>query len=168
MHVGQPSHGGACWWCTIGHPGASFATSDCWQSTQLRGGLDHAPVSRRCSNISQKGSMHRAHTRLSCSYSYPRFDSAAGLGQIPLIPVQTPYLILSVTGFGSASGPIPGNGQHCLVRIYTCAKVAEFRVQSSEFICAKQAICPGITRVKVLDFIPSGGRLRLMFAVFEA
>ena len=33
---------------------ASFATSDCWQSPQLRGGLDHTPFSRRCSNISQK------------------------------------------------------------------------------------------------------------------
>ena len=44
---------------------------------------------------------------------YPRFDSAAGLGQIPLIPGQIPYLILRVTGLDSASGPIPGNGQHC-------------------------------------------------------
>ena len=45
---------------------------------------------------------------------YPRFDSAAGLGQIPLIPGQIPYLILRVTGLDSASGPIPGNGQHWL------------------------------------------------------
>ena len=45
---------------------ASFATSDCLQSPQLRGGLDHAPVSRRCSNISQNGPCTE-HTRLSCS-----------------------------------------------------------------------------------------------------
>ena len=32
---------------------ASFAISDCWQSPKLRGGLDHTPFSRRCSNISQ-------------------------------------------------------------------------------------------------------------------
>ena len=32
---------------------ASFAISDCWQSPKLRGGLDHTPLSRRCSNISQ-------------------------------------------------------------------------------------------------------------------
>ena len=91
---------------------ASFATSDCWQSTQLRGGLDHAPASRRCSNISQnvysKWATCIEDTRLSCSSrlsaapqlrarKWPRFDSAAGLGQIPLIPVQTPYLILRVT-----------------------------------------------------------------------
>ena len=43
---------------------------------------------------------------------YPRFDSAAGLGQIPLIPGQIPYLILRVTGLDSASGPIPGNVEH--------------------------------------------------------
>ena len=43
---------------------------------------------------------------------HPKFDSAAGLGQIPLTPGQIPYLILRVTGFDSASGPIPGNGQH--------------------------------------------------------
>jgi hypothetical protein len=31
---------------------------------------------------------------------------------VPLTPGQIPYLILRVTGFDSASGPIPGNGQH--------------------------------------------------------
>ena len=109
---------------------ASFAISDCWQSPQLRGGLDHTPVSRRCSNISQNGPCTE-HTRLCCCSSrlsrergatvacqksgiYPRFDSAAGLGQIPLIPGQIPYLILRVTGLDSASGPIPGNGKHWL------------------------------------------------------
>ena len=104
---------------------ASFATSECWQSPQLPDGLGHAPVSRRCSNISQKGPC-TDHTRLCCSSRlraapqlpcqksgiYPRFDSAAGLGQIPLISGQIPYLILRVTGLDSASGPIPGNGQH--------------------------------------------------------
>ena len=43
---------------------ASFATSDCLQSPQLRGGLDHAPVSRRCSNISHNGPCTE-HSRLS-------------------------------------------------------------------------------------------------------
>ena len=45
---------------------ASFATSDCWQSPQLPDGLGHAPVSRRRSNISQKGPC-TDHTRLCCS-----------------------------------------------------------------------------------------------------
>ena len=45
---------------------ASFAISDCWQSPQLRGGLDHTPFSRRCSNISQNGPCTE-HSRLSCS-----------------------------------------------------------------------------------------------------
>ena len=74
---------------------ASFAISDCWQSPKLRGGLDHTPFSRRCSNISQNGPCTE-HTRLCCSSRlsrergatvacqksgiYPRFDSAAGLG----------------------------------------------------------------------------------------
>jgi hypothetical protein len=31
---------------------------------------------------------------------------------VPLTPGQIPYLILRVTGFDSASEPIPGNGQH--------------------------------------------------------
>ena len=35
---------------------------------------------------------------------YPTFDSAAGMGQIPLIPGFIPYLILRVAGFDSASG----------------------------------------------------------------
>ena len=45
---------------------ASFAISDCWQSPQLRDGLDHTPVLRRCSNISQNGPCTE-HTRLCCS-----------------------------------------------------------------------------------------------------
>ena len=44
---------------------------------------------------------------------YPTFDSAAGMGQIPLIPGFIPYLILRVAGFDSASGPIPVNRKHC-------------------------------------------------------
>ena len=43
---------------------------------------------------------------------YPTFDSAAGMGQIALIPGFIPYLILWVAGFDSASGPIPGNRKH--------------------------------------------------------
>ena len=44
---------------------------------------------------------------------YPTFDSAAGMGQIPLFPGLIPYLILRVAGFDSASGPIPVKGKHC-------------------------------------------------------
>ena len=47
---------------------ASFAISDCWLSPQLRGGLDHTPVSRRCSNISQNGPCTE-HTRLCLFFS---------------------------------------------------------------------------------------------------
>ena len=24
MNIGQPSHGVACWWCTVGHPAREF------------------------------------------------------------------------------------------------------------------------------------------------
>ena len=44
---------------------------------------------------------------------HPKFDSAAGLGDKNTTNSGTnPILILRVTGFDSASGPIPGNGQH--------------------------------------------------------
>ena len=43
---------------------------------------------------------------------YPTFDSAAGSGEIPAFFGILPYLILRVTGFDSASGPIPGNASH--------------------------------------------------------
>ena len=39
---------------------------------------------------------------------YPTFDPAAGSGEIPAFFGITPYLILRVAGFDSASGPIPG------------------------------------------------------------
>ena len=45
-------------------------------------------------------------------YMYPTFDSAAGSGEIPVFFGILPYLILRVTWFDSASGPIPGNGPH--------------------------------------------------------
>ena len=45
-------------------------------------------------------------------FEMPTFDSAAGMGQIPLIPGFIPYLILMVAGFDSAAGPIPVKGKH--------------------------------------------------------
>ena len=49
MNIGQPSHGRRPLVEHVGHPRrASIATSDCWQSPQLRGGLDHAPVRVNC------------------------------------------------------------------------------------------------------------------------
>ena len=45
---------------------------------------------------------------------YPTFDSAAGSGEIPVFFGILPYLILRVTWFDSASGPIPVNIEHCL------------------------------------------------------
>ena len=44
---------------------------------------------------------------------YPTFDSAAGSGEIPVFFGILPYLILRVTWFDSASGPIPVNIPHC-------------------------------------------------------
>ena len=44
---------------------------------------------------------------------YPTFDSAAGSGEIPVFFGILPYLILRVTWFDSASGPIPVNVPHC-------------------------------------------------------
>ena len=40
------SHGGACWWCTIGHPAREFRDIRLQAVTtaKVRGGLDHAPV----------------------------------------------------------------------------------------------------------------------------
>ena len=54
---------------------------------------------------------------------YPTFDSAAGSGEIPVFFGILPDLILRVTWFDSASGPIPVNVPHCLrrVRAHTCA-----------------------------------------------
>ena len=56
----------------------------------------------------------RDEATVACQKSgmYPTFDSAAGMGQIPLIPGFIPYLILRVAGFDSASGPIPVKGKH--------------------------------------------------------
>ena len=44
---------------------------------------------------------------------YPTFDSAAGSGEIPVFFGILPDLILRVTWFDSASGPIPVNASHC-------------------------------------------------------
>ena len=44
---------------------------------------------------------------------YPTFDSAAGSGEIPVFFGILPDLILRVTWFDSASGPIPVNVPHC-------------------------------------------------------
>ena len=57
----------------------------------------------------------RDEATVACQKSgmYPTFDSAAGMGQIPLILGFIPYLILRVAGFDSASGPIPVNRKHC-------------------------------------------------------
>ena len=53
---------------------------------------------------------------------YPAFDSATRSGEIPVFFGIIPYLILRVTGFDSASGPIPVNLEHCIVpyHIFTC------------------------------------------------
>ena len=48
------------------HPAREFRDIRLLAVTTARGGLDHAPVSRRCSNISQNGPSTE-HTRLSCS-----------------------------------------------------------------------------------------------------
>ena len=45
---------------------------------------------------------------------YPTFDSAAGSGEIPVFFGILPYLILRVTRFDSAAGPIPVNIEHCV------------------------------------------------------
>ena len=44
---------------------------------------------------------------------YPTFDSAAGSGEIPVFFGILPDLILRVTWFDSAAGPIPVNIEHC-------------------------------------------------------
>jgi hypothetical protein len=47
-------------------------------------------------------------------YSFPLLIPQPDWDKIPLFIFGIiPYLILRVTGFDSASGPIPGNGKHC-------------------------------------------------------
>ena len=77
----------------------------------------------------------RDEATVACQKSgmYPTFDSAAGMGQIPLIPGFIPYLILMVAGFDSAAGPIPVKGKHCVSLTYTRV-VAVDRAPSS---CAR-------------------------------
>ena len=55
---------------------------------------------------------------------YPTFDSAAGSGEIPVFFGILPDLILRVTWFDSASGPIPVNIPHCCSP--TCNRVVAF------------------------------------------
>ena len=81
------------WWrCVCGVLGTGSSRSP------RRSGIRVAPKSR--------AGCHRV------SGMYPTFDSAAGMGQIPLIPGFIPYLILMVAGFDSAAGPIPVKGKH--------------------------------------------------------
>ena len=130
MHIGQPSHGAPVGWSTGGHLAREFRDIRLLAVTTATGWTrPRAGFTQTFQHLS-KGSMHRPHQALfffsasrgatvACQKSgiYPRFDSAAGLGQIPLIPGQIPYLILRVTGFDSASGPIPVNGKHWVGRI---------------------------------------------------
>ena len=67
MNIGQPSRGGACWWCTVGDPAREFRDIRLLAVTiVLRGRLDHAPFAQMFQHLS-KWSMHSEHTRLSCS-----------------------------------------------------------------------------------------------------
>ena len=72
---------------------------------------------------------------------YPTFDSAAGSGEIPVFFGILPYLILRVTWFDSAAGPIPVNIEHCLCALSSAllrrdrcaaAQRSEFRAYKRE------------------------------------
>ena len=75
---------------------------------------DISPWPRRAPALARRVHAQRDEATVACQKSgmYPTFDSAAGMGQIPLIPGFIPYLILMVAGFDSAAGPIPGKGKH--------------------------------------------------------
>ena len=101
------THDSACWWCTVGHPAREFrdirllavTTATGW--TRPRAGLarEDVPTSLKMGHApSTPGSLFFSAQRgatVACQKRgiYPRFDSAARLGQIPLIPGQIPCLI---------------------------------------------------------------------------
>ena len=60
---------------------------------------------------------------------YPTFDSAAGSGEIPVFFGILPYLILRVTWFDSAAGPIPVNITHWLCRLCLSSRKSVEHVQ---------------------------------------
>ena len=98
-------HGAPVGWSTrVAIWRASFATSDCWQSPQLPGGLGHAPVSRRRSNISQKGPC-TDHTRLCCS---SRLSAAPQLRarKVVFIPDLIPQPDWDKYHYNSGTNPI--------------------------------------------------------------
>ena len=67
-HWRQPSHGGACWWSTVGDLAREFRDIRLLAvTTVLRGRLDHVPFAQMFQHLS-KWSMHRAHQALLFSH----------------------------------------------------------------------------------------------------
>ena len=91
--VGNPTHGGACWWCTVGHPAREFRDTRLLTVTTGTGWTrPRAGFAQMFQHLS-KWAIHRAHQALLFFsaergtpqlrarkwYLYPRFDSVAGL-----------------------------------------------------------------------------------------
>ena len=134
------SRNGLCQVDSLTAPPANATQREATRSRALRGKqlTAHGPVSTVCT-----ASLHRSaepaywprpapvlgqrarapgdEATVACQKAgmYPTFDSAAGSGEIPVFFGILPYLILRVTRFDSASGPIPVNVPHCTQRAVT-------------------------------------------------